>query len=113
MVLLDNDSGEMMTLVNRSVVTMRFYSESEMEAYIATGDPMDKAGAYAIQHPVFRPVAKLSGCFTGVMGLSVCQLIGAFRQWGLRHEVDLTAVSHAHGTHFCPVLAPILANPVC
>ena len=43
------------TIVNSSDVIMRPYTDEEIAAYIATGDPMDKAGAYAIQHPEFRP----------------------------------------------------------
>ncbi|MCA9881491.1 MAG: septum formation protein Maf, partial [Anaerolineae bacterium] len=50
-------------------VTMRDYSDAEIEDYIATGDPFDKAGSYAIQHPEFRPVADLSGSRTNVIGL--------------------------------------------
>lgn len=112
-VLFDNQSGEVLTLVDRSVVTMRSYDDAEIDAYIATGDPMDKAGAYAIQHPVFRPVAQLNGCFAGVMGLPVCQLVGVFQQWGLRHEVDLTAVSQAHAAYPCSMLTHLLANFLC
>ena len=43
-----------------------------MAAYIASGDPLDKAGAYAIQHNGFRPVAALSGCYANVVGLPLC-----------------------------------------
>ena len=110
LVLLDNQSGEMLRFVNSSMVTMRYYSDAEIEAYIATGDPLDKAGAYAIQHPAFRPVSRLDGCFTGVMGLSVCQLIQAFRQWQLPHQVDLTAVSHAHANYPCPLLSTLTTS---
>ena len=53
---------------------MRAYTDAEIEAYIATGDPFDKAGSYAIQHPVFRPVARIEGCYTNVVGLPVCTL---------------------------------------
>jgi septum formation protein len=50
-------------------VTMRPYSDEEIAAYVATGDPLDKAGAYAIQHPLFAPVAAWAGCYAGIMGL--------------------------------------------
>lgn len=52
-----------------SDVTMRAYSDAEIARYVATGDPLDKAGAYAIQHPLFSPVAAWTGCFAGIMGL--------------------------------------------
>lgn len=55
-------------------VTMRDYTNTEIDAYIATGDPFDKAGSYAIQHPIFRPVAGIDGCYTNVVGLPVCTL---------------------------------------
>ena len=57
-------------------VTMRPYSDDEIAAYVATGDPLDKAGAYSIQHPAFQPVASLAGCHLGVIGLPLC-LVGA------------------------------------
>ena len=50
-------------------VRMRAYTDAEIEAYVATGDPLDKAGAYAIQHPGFRPVQELEGCYCNVVGL--------------------------------------------
>ncbi len=57
-----------------SQVTMRDYSEDEIEAYVDSGDPLDKAGAYAIQHPGFHPVDHLEGCYTNVVGLPLCQV---------------------------------------
>lgn len=50
-------------------VYIRPYSDAEIEAYVTTGDPMDKAGAYAIQHPRFRPVERIEGCYCNVVGL--------------------------------------------
>ena len=61
--------------VNTTTVTMRPYREAEIAAYVATGDPFDKAGAYAIQHQQFRPVESLSGCPAGVMGLPAADLL--------------------------------------
>ncbi len=55
-------------------VTLRAYTDNEIIDYIASGDPFDKAGGYAIQHSAFRPVAKLQGCAANVMGLPVCHL---------------------------------------
>ena len=62
-------SGESHTRLNSTTVIMRAYTDAEIDAYVATGDPFDKAGAYAIQHPIFAPVARLDGCYTSVMGL--------------------------------------------
>lgn len=103
LVLLNTISGQLLKKVNSSMVTMRPYSDAEIEAYVASGDPMDKAGAYAIQHAGFRPVAKLDGCFTGVMGLSICQLIEAFDEWQLPRPKELTAVLKAHQNYPCPL----------
>jgi septum formation protein len=57
-----------------TVVHMRDYSELEMAAYVASGDPFDKAGSYAIQDTKLNPVVSLDGCFTNVMGLPMCVL---------------------------------------
>ncbi len=54
--------GKMLTELCITDVPMRAYSDDEVKAYIQTGDPMDKAGAYAIQHPDFHPVESLHGC---------------------------------------------------
>jgi MAF protein len=64
-------------------VLMRDYSDEEVARYLATGDPLDKAGAYSIQHPLFAPVAHIRGCHLGVIGLPVC-LVSAL----LHHAPD-------------------------
>ncbi len=56
-------------------VLMRPYSEEEIDAYIATGDPLDKAGAYGIQHPQFQPTERIDGCYLNVVGLPLCVLV--------------------------------------
>ena len=73
-------------LLNTTTVKMRDYGDDEIAAYIATGDSMDKAGAYAIQHPQFRPVQSLSGCPAGVMGLPVADLLGLLAEFSLSVE---------------------------
>src|SRR3989304_4586718 len=48
-------------------VTMRRYTDEEIEASIARGDPFDKAGAYAVQDPRLAPVARYGGCYCNVV----------------------------------------------
>jgi MAF protein len=76
-------ANEMIEDVATIDVPMRDYTDAEIEAYIATGDPMDKAGGYNIHHPTFRPVVELNGCYAGVMGFPLCHLARALWQLGL------------------------------
>ncbi len=57
------------TSLTRTDVYMRDYTDAEIEAYIATGDPFDKAGSYAIQHADFHPVERIDGSYSNVVGL--------------------------------------------
>ncbi len=71
------------TQVVATRVHMRDYTDDEIEAYIATGDPFDKAGSYAIQHEVFQPVARIEGSYSNVVGLPTDEVGAALRQWGV------------------------------
>ncbi len=53
----------------RTTVRMRNYTDDEVSAYIARGEPYDKAGAYAIQDETFHPVETTNGCVCSVIGL--------------------------------------------
>ncbi|HEX4203172.1 MAG TPA: Maf family protein [Ktedonobacteraceae bacterium] len=64
-------------------VLMRDYSEEEIDAYIATGDPLDKAGAYGIQHPQFQPTERIDGCYLNVVGLPLCTLVKLLAEFGV------------------------------
>ncbi|MDB5805299.1 MAG: maf protein [Betaproteobacteria bacterium] len=66
--------------LSASRVTFRRLTRAEIAAYIATGEPFDKAGGYGIQGPAAAFVSHLSGSYTGVMGLPLfetAQLLGA------------------------------------
>lgn len=101
--LLDVAGQRSVSSVHTAVVTMRNYTEPEMRSYVAGGDPLDKAGAYGIQDMVFRPVRSLDGCFLGVMGLSVCDLVLRMRELELAVTVDMTALHSAHQGYACPL----------
>jgi predicted house-cleaning NTP pyrophosphatase (Maf/HAM1 superfamily) len=109
---LFEDSGlsalPMITDVACSDVPMRNYTDEEIEAYIASGDPFDKAGAYAIQHDGFRPVENFSGCFANVMGLPLCHVTRSLRQLGVQAPNDVPVRCQAHIRYECPVFEKIL-----
>ena len=81
--VLETRTGRQLTEVNSTNVIMRDYSDEEIEKYIATGDPFDKAGAYAIQHPVFAPAVGVDGCLSGVMGLPLADLSALLADFGI------------------------------
>ena len=67
--VLDTASGREATSAERTWITMRPMSEQEIDEYVASGEPMGKAGAYAIQERGDRYVAKIEGSFSNVVGL--------------------------------------------
>jgi MAF protein len=64
-------------------VLMRSYSDAEIQTYIATGDSLDKAGAYGIQHPTFQPTELIDGCYLNVVGLPVCILVDLLAEFNV------------------------------
>lgn len=73
----------MVTRLQQSKVWMRPYTATEIEAYLASGDPLDKAGAYGIQNKSFSPVARLEGCFASVMGFPLGELAVGLKEIGI------------------------------
>ena len=65
-------------------VYFREASEAELRGYIATGDPMDKAGAYGVQSLGALLVERIDGDFFNVMGLPVLRLSRMLREFGIR-----------------------------
>ena len=98
------------TLSDLSVtnVLMRDYSDEEIDAYVQTGDPLDKAGAYAIQHPLFQPVESLDGCFASVMGLPLCRLTFLLQQFDIALEPSVGIRCQAELQYDCPISKEIL-----
>ena len=76
-------SGRELLAAERSAVRFRALSEREIAAYIATGEPMDKAGAYGAQGRAALFVEGIEGDFFNVMGLPLCRLGIMLRELGV------------------------------
>ncbi len=103
-------SQRMVCQLGESLVWMRDYTDQEMAAYIASGDPLDKAGAYAIQHREFQPVAHVDGCWLNVVGLPLCHLSRALAQFGVRPPVQVAITCQAFLQRDCEIAPQILTN---
>lgn len=91
-------------------VPMRDYSDEEIRAYVATGDPLDKAGAYAIQHAQFRPVARMDGCYASVMGLPLCHVVRLMQKMGIEPKANVPDNCQNLLEYECPVFESILSE---
>ena len=80
--VLCGDKAETHTVITS--LRMRHLSDEEIRAYIATGEPMDKAGAYAIQGGAAMFVVGLDGDYYNVMGLPICTLSAMLRKLGVK-----------------------------
>lgn len=94
-------------LVHSARVTMRDYLDADIDDYIATGDPFDKAGAYAIQDAVFRPVSAVDGCYLAVMGLSLCEVVAGLVALDVPVRASVADLESLHNGFACPVLARV------
>jgi len=106
--ILSMKDGRSITEVCVTDVPMRNYSDDEINVYVQTGDPLDKAGAYAIQHPRFQPVENMSGCFASVMGLPLCHLTRALRKLDVTLNADIPNNCQTYLHYQCPVSRSIL-----
>jgi len=102
--------GKMLTELCITDVPMRPYSDDEITAYVQTGDPMDKAGAYAIQHPDFQPVESMYGCYASVMGLPMCHVIRALQKLDVYPDANVAMACQNLLSYECPVSSAILSG---
>ncbi|MBL0344025.1 Maf family protein [Candidatus Villigracilis affinis] len=102
--------GKTLTELCVTDVPMRPYSDHEMQAYIQTGDPLDKAGAYAIQHPDFQPVESMRGCYASVMGLPMCHVVRTLQKLDVPPLADVPTACQRLLNYECPVSGAILSG---
>ena len=85
--VVDARTGRSQATAVVSRVRMAEYGEGEIEAYVATGEPLDKAGAYAIQGRGGALVAGLEGSFSNVVGLPLAETAGLLAAFGVAVSV--------------------------
>lgn len=108
--LLRMSDGLLLKDLGVTDVPMRNYSDEEIRAYVATGDPLDKAGAYAIQHAQFRPVAHMDGCYASVMGLPLCHVVRLMRKMGIEPGADVPVNCQNLLEYECPIYNSVLSG---
>ena len=93
-------------------VAMRNYTDIEIREYVESGDPLDKAGSYAIQHQGFHPVQSVTGCFANVVGLPLCHLTRTMKKarlkMGYSFGEDVAQKCQAHFNYECPIYGQVL-----
>ncbi|MGA9398300.1 MAG: Maf family protein [Anaerolineaceae bacterium] len=110
--LYDRNTHKLIMDLCSSNVPMRDYSEAEIDSYIASGDAMDKAGAYAIQNALFHPVTQFSGCFASVMGLPLCHLSRSAQKLGLTTTTGLPTRCQSTLCYECRIHEAVLRGDI-
>ena len=101
--VIDAGSGRSLTASMTSDVNLRHISDEEIEASVASGTPMDKAGAYAVQDTVLRPAASWGGCYSNIVGLPMCKLLEFLEELGHGQPADRKRAADYCGEN-CPNL---------
>ena len=103
-------NGQPLMDICRSEVKMRPYSNGEIQAYIDSSDPFDKAGAYAIQDADFSPAVNFNGCFASVMGLPICHLERTLRKYSGFPPTQWAEACQKQLKSTCPITARVMAG---
>jgi septum formation protein len=81
--ILDTETKNMESFVDQASVSIKQLTESEIDHYVQSGEPLDKAGAYAIQGLGATFIEKIEGDFYGVMGLPLFQVVERLKKFGI------------------------------
>lgn len=78
----DRQADRLLTDAVSTAVVFKELTDAEITAYVSTGCPLDKAGAYAIQGGAAHMVRRIEGSYTNVVGLPLCEVVAALRDMG-------------------------------
>jgi septum formation protein len=101
--LVDGQSGRSVVSVVETLIYMRPSSSAELDAYVATGEPMDKAGSYAIQGEGGRLIDSIEGCYNNVVGFPLCEVAALLQRAGVEVRADACRLPDGQ---LCPRLHP-------
>lgn len=100
--VLDSRTGEVSTHAETSLVRTRPFTGVEIEDYVSSPQPYDKAGAYAVQDDVFKPVVQTRGCYLNIVGLPLCSLLTLMRRHDPTVELrDLKSIPYYDRCNDC------------
>ncbi len=108
--LYNLSTDQVQTRLVCSEVEMREYTEDEIRAYVASDDPLDKAGSYGIQNRDFNPTPEFNGCQANVMGLPLCHLAVLMSKMGIEGDQQVAERCQKSIDYQCPVYDEILAE---
>jgi len=74
--------GERRQFIESTLVHFRLITDEELSSYLATGEPYDKAGAYAIQGQAGRYIPRIEGCYFNVVGLPLSRVLTELKTLG-------------------------------
>ncbi len=80
--LINALDGAEESFVCKTIVQFDEISDQRLSRYVASGEPMDKAGAYGIQGGAEGFVKRIDGSYTNVVGLPLCETLGVLEKWG-------------------------------
>jgi septum formation protein len=105
--LVDAASGRAEQSAVTSAVRMRDLSDDKIAAYVATGEPLDKAGGYAVQGKGGALVATVEGCYANVVGLPLCETAALLGRFGVALRTEQPVCRLPSGAP-CPRLTGIV-----
>ncbi len=100
--VIDTVSGRRLTDCVTSGVELRKFTDEEIDASVASGTPLDKAGAYAVQDETLRPALSWEGCYANIVGLPVCRVLEMLWELGCKLPASATAASFEACGPVCP-----------
>lgn len=81
--VVEPGTGRVESASERTGVKFRHLAPAEIAAYVATGEPLDKAGAYGVQGKGALLVERIEGCYYNVVGLPLVRLAGLLEKFGV------------------------------